>query len=654
MPADFTLSPRQRAALEAICDTFVPGGDGLPSATELGVPDAVIEAVAANPRPSERKQFAQLLGLWNTAGLTALGGGGLRRFSGLGQAERERVLLSWCDSRLGQRRAAFQALRKGALLTYYALPGPGGTPSPAWETIGYPGPLGPPADPPPRAFSPLAVDGDTTLDCDVVVVGSGAGGATAAAVLAQAGLDVIVVEAGGHYEDADFDGGEAEGFARLYFQGGATATHDQSVGLLAGQCLGGGTVVNYTASFRTPDDVRDEWAGHGVPAFANGGYGESLEAVSERIGVNEEHRAPSPRDEVTQRGLAELGWHAGFCPRNVRGCDDGRVCGHCHFGCQIGAKQSALKTWLADARDAGARMLVETAVERVIVERGAARGVEGRTSSGHQVVVRSRAVVAACGAIHTPALLRRSGLANAHIGRHLRLHPVTVVWGTFDQEIRPWHAQIIGMYSDEHRFLDGGYGVKYETAAIPPHILIGFAPWRGGRAHAELMSAFPHTAGIGVLLRDRDGGEVKVGRDGQPVCRYALSDYDAAHMRVGVEGAARILEAAGARRVFSSHSKWVAYDPGADGGRARFVADADAAGYGSGQIALVSFHLMGTARMGGAARTSAAGPEGETWDARGLVVCDGSAFPSATGVNPMVSIEAVAHMNARALAARLA
>ena len=205
--------------------------------------------------------------------------------------------------------------------------------NPAWDAMGYPGPVGPPADPPARALEPLTVTGDLDLDCDVVVVGSGAGGGTAAAVLAAAGLDVVVVEAGGYYDDADFDGDMHSGYSRLYLAGGGLATHDQSVSLLAGQCLGGGTVVNYTASFRTPDEVREEWAGLGVPAFSTEEFERSLDAVTKRIGVNREHQPPSGRDDVTQRGLAELGWHVAACPRNVRGCDDGRVCGQCGWGC---------------------------------------------------------------------------------------------------------------------------------------------------------------------------------------------------------------------------------------------------------------------------------------------------------------------------------
>jgi long-chain-alcohol oxidase len=168
------------------------------------------------------------------------------------------------------------------------------------------------------------------------------------------------------------------------------------------------------------------------------------------------------------------------------------------------------------------------------------------------------------------------------------------------------------------------------------------------------MGALRHAGGVGILLRDRDGGEVRVGRDGEPVVRYGLSDFDLGHMRIGVDGAAQILEAAGARRIFSSQSKWVSYDPGVKGDRAAFMSDVDSCGWGPGQTHMGSFHIMGTARMGGTPNTSACTPGGETWDVRGLYVCDASAFPTASGVNPMISIESIAHMNARGIAAALA
>jgi long-chain-alcohol oxidase len=167
------------------------------------------------------------------------------------------------------------------------------------------------------------------------------------------------------------------------------------------------------------------------------------------------------------------------------------------------------------------------------------------------------------------------------------------------------------------------------------------------------MTELPHLVAVGVLLRDRGSGEVRVDRRGRSAVRYRLSKYDVGHMRAGLEGAARLLEAAGSRQVFSSHARWVAYEPGRDGDLARFLADADACGYGPGRCVYASFHQMGSARMGDSQASSACDPEGTTWEARDLVVCDGSTFPTASGVNPMISIAATAHMNACALAARL-
>jgi choline dehydrogenase-like flavoprotein len=155
-----------------------------------------------------------------------------------------------------------------------------------------------------------------------------------------------------------------------------------------------------------------------------------------------------------------------------------------------------------------------------------------------------------------------------------------------------------------------------------------------------------------VLLRDHGLGDVRVGRDGEPVARYRLTDADVRHVRSGLDGAAQILEAAGARRIVSAHSRYVAYEPGG-GSRERFLADADRCGYDAGRCVFFSFHLMGSARMGSSPGASACNPEGETWEAANLVVADGSTFPTASGVNPMITIEAIAHMNASALAARL-
>jgi long-chain-alcohol oxidase len=645
------LTSRQQRALESICDTFAPRSADWPSACEVGIPAAIAKALDLNPRPGERAQFLELLDLWDSHLHSLLTVGRWAWFSSLPLETRIRVLLCWADSGFGRRRGAFQALRKAIGFLYVMLPRADGAPSAVWKKFGYPGPLGPQA-PKPRPLRPLVPVVDTELSSDICIVGSGAGGSVAAAVLAAAGKDVIVLEAGGYYDDCDFDGAELGGFQRLYLEGGFAATADQSVGLLAGECLGGGTVINYCTSFRTPDEVRDEWAAAGVPWFTSEEYTSNLDAVCARLSVNLDHNRVSAREQVFRRGLNKLGWHAAAMPRNVVGCEQGKVCGYCGYGCSLGAKQSSTKTWLADAQGAGARLLTETRALRVRIEAGAATGVDARSRNGSRVTIRSKAVVAACGAIHTPALLLRSGLCNENIGRHLHLHPVSNVCGVFREEIRPWEGTMQAIYSDEHRFLTGNYGVKYETTALQPVIAVAVLPWREPEHYRSLLGKLSHTMAIGVLLRDREGGRVTVDREGHPVAHYALSGFDRAHLRRGFIGAARILEAAGAGLIFSPHAKWCAYQPGRKDSLGSFTQTMDAAGWDSGRLALFSFHLMGSARLGGSVKSSATRPDGETWEAENLFVMDGCSFPSASGVNPMISIEAIARRNALALAAR--
>jgi choline dehydrogenase-like flavoprotein len=647
------LSAAQERALEAICDTFAPAEDGWPSAREMGVAAAIAAALPDPAVTGRSEPLLQLLNIWNSRLHSLFTVQRTAPFLALPVEARIRVLLSWADSALAQRRGAFQALRKAIGYLYVMLPGPGGAKSPVWSKFQYPGPLGVQR---PAAARPLRVttpDRDLALSADVCVIGSGAGGGTAAAVLAAAGKDVIVLEAGGYYDDADFDGAELAGFDRLYLEHGFAATADHSVGLLAGECVGGGTVVNYCTSFRTPDDVRSEWAAAGAPWFTSAEYTRSLDAVCARLHVNLDYNRVSAREVVLDRGLRALGWHVDAMPRNVVGCDQSKVCGYCGLGCAIGAKQSTAKTWLLDAQDSGARIFANTRATRVQIQARAVAGVEAQSKSGNRVTVRCKAVVVACGAIHTAALLLRSGLRNEHIGKHLHLHPVSNVCGVFDEEIRPWEGTMQAIYSDEQCHMTDNFGVKYETTALQPVIATAVLPWREPRQYRALLEKLPHTSAIGVLLRDRDSGYVTVDRTGAPVTHYGLSKFDRSHLRRGFVGAARILEAAGARLIYSPHAKFCGYQPGVRGSLETFTRDMDAAGWRSGQVALFSFHIMGTARLGASPSDSATNPEGESWEARNLCVMDGASFPSASGVNPMISIEAIAHRNAQVLAARL-
>jgi choline dehydrogenase-like flavoprotein len=635
-----------------MADTFI-GGMGH-AGSPIRVAASMADTFARLPSRADRRRLQLIVRILGSRAGSLVLTGRLTPFHRWPREDRISVMAAWSTSRLALRRQLFQVFKRLSLLAFLGDTEADGS-NPVWPEIGYPGPVTAPP-PTPKPIRTTLLDGDTTLTCDAVVVGSGAGGGVVAAELAAAGKDVIVLEEGGYYNEADFNQLELTMLRKLYYQGGFAATADGAVALIAGGCLGGGTVVNYTTSFRSPDWLREEWAQrHGLTAFAADEYTASLDAVYERLGVNVDHSHASQRERVLERGLQRLGWHVGYMPRNVKGCTQDARCGFCGYGCQLGAKQSTLKTYLMDAYRHRARIVVNCTVDRVLVENGQAVGVRATVrqpeTPAFTLIIRSRAVVAAAGALATPALLQRSGMRSAAIGRYLRLHPATAVSGIFDESIRPWEGTLQVVYSDEYTDLDGEhFGPKIESAPLHPALLALVTPWREPNHYRRLMQALPNLSLTGILLRDRGSGRVAA-KDGTSQVGYRLSGKDIVHMRKGIEAGVRVLEAAGAREIFTSQAAYVAYRPGQRGGIQAYMDEVDRRGYGPGQMGLVSFHQMGSCRMGLSPKTSVIGPDHQAHEVKGLFVADGSAFPSASGVNPMITIMAMAHRASRFIAA---
>ena len=632
-----SLSPAARNVLRSVAATLVPDG-----AADLD--EQVARKIASLPRAADRTELDLLLRLLDYRAVNLVLSGIPQPFTRMSPAQRERCLRGWATSRLPQRRKAFQALKRLTTVTHYTTPG-------AAHTIGYPGPLGPPPATP-KPIRPVAITADTTLSCDVVVIGSGAGGGVVAAELVAAGKDVVVLEKGGYRNEADFTHLEGDALETMYDAGGLLATSDLGLVVLQGATLGGGTVINYTTSFPTPEPVRRQWATeHNLPHFDSTEFTRSLDAVARRIGVNTDHAKPSARDQVLIRGLEQLGWHHGLLPRDVRGCPQDDACGYCGMGCRRGAKQSTLLTYLQDAADRGARIVVNCDVRRVVIDRGAAAGVEARVGT-FAVTVRARAVIVAAGSVHSPALLLRSGVALPALGRHLALHPATAVLADMEQDVRPWTGTVQAHYSDQFADLDSGYGFKFETAPVHPSLQALAAPWESAAGHRDRMAKLPRTALVGILLRDRFGGRVRVDRAGAAVVDYRLSRYDRVHLRRAIATGAEVLEAAGARDIWLPLARDVSYRPGAKEARQDWLRRVDAAGWGPNEILLVTFHQMASCRMGASARASVVDAEHRVWGIRALYVADASVFPSASGVNPMLTVMAIAHRAAGIIAGR--
>jgi len=560
--------------------------------------------------------------------------------------EAEVVLQRLVDSRVGALKRLGGALTSLAGLALYSHEGP------VWKRLGYPGPLGhAPAEA--KTLEPLEIDSDERLSCDVVVVGSGAGGACVAAGLAQAGLDVIVVEKGAYRNESDFHHKEGPSMREMYLYGATLTTTDLGVLILAGSTLGGGTVINYSTSFKTPPHVLAQWSDiSGIDAFASGEFEEHLDAAAERTGVNTDSSAAGKRDEVVEAGLKQLGWHVDMMPRAVRGCTQDEQCGYCGFGCRIGAKQSTMRAYLQDAFDAGARLIVGADVDRVTITDGRATGVVGSVGH-HRLTIDARAVISACGAIETPALLLRSKLGG-QVGHNLHLHPGTAAWGIFDEDIRIWEGTLQARYSNEFCHWDGGWGPMLETVPVHPGSWSMALSWRSAENHRTLMKHYSNVGFCAVLPRDTTSGRVKVGRDGRPRIAYRLAADDERRIAEGVARAARVVEAAGARKVYSLHKQGPSYVPGVPGAYENWVQETKKLGYGGGAATLASYHQMGSCRMGTDPSISAIDADNQSHEVRNLFVVDASAFPTASGVNPMLSIYGIARRAAVRIADRLA
>ncbi len=518
-PPTTTARDSQSPVLVAMADTFI-GGMGHPG-SPIRVAASMEETFRRLPSEADRRQLRFIVGVLRWA-----------------REQRVAVMSAWSTSRLAFRRQLFQVFKRLSLLAFLGDTEDDGT-NPVWPEIGYPGPVSaPPATPKPIRTTTL--DGDTTLSCDAVVIGSGAGGGVVAAELSAAGKDVIVLEEGGYYNEADFNQLELDMMRKLYYQGGFAATADGSIALIAGGCLGGGTVVNYTTSFRSPDWLREEWANrYGLTAFATDEYTASMDAVYERLGVNTGHGRVSARERVLERGMRQLGWHAAHMPRNVQGCTQDANCGFCGYGCQIGAKQSTLKTYLLDAYRRRARIVVNCKVDRVLIEDGRAVGVRATVRQPEMpaftLIVRSRAVVAAAGAIGTPAVLQRSGVRSPAVGRWLRLHPGVAVLGVFDETLRPWEGSLQAVYSDEWINLDGQYhGVKLESGPMHPAILAHAIPWQDPTQYRRLMRLLPNMSVLGkTTWRTFGAASRQPSRSWKPGARERSSRVRARTSRTG-------------------------------------------------------------------------------------------------------------------------
>ena len=487
---------------------------------------------------------------------------------------------------------------------------------------------------------------------DVCIIGSGCGGGATAKILAEAGRKVVVLEEGGYYTSADFDSTEATAYPMLYQQRAGLATDDLGVTVLQGRCIGGSSTVNWTTSLRTPDFVLAQWRNRfGITGLSKEELLPYFERVEKYLHVHDEpDELHNPNNRIILDGARKLGFRAQAHGRNTKDCIRAGACG---LGCPYDAKQSVNLTYIPDAVKAGAAVYADMRATNIEVS-GRLKTVTGailnqdRKDTPIGFTVEAPVVIVAGSAINSPVLLLQSRLANSsgEVGRNLTFHLTSAVLGLFDREIYPAGGIPQSAMCDEFLNKNGdGGGFWIEAVPVYPAIA-GLALPGFGSAHRALMRKFRMIGVSIVLVKEIDSsGRVTVNDHGRPKITYEPGERDTEYLREGLSVAARIHFAAGAKKVITLHASRTEFSSPDEIGRTLASAR-----WGVNELALFSAHPLGTCRMGTDPGSSVVDSHCQSHDVPGLFVIDGSVTPTSLGVNPQITILAIAEKSAEWIA----
>jgi choline dehydrogenase-like flavoprotein len=494
------------------------------------------------------------------------------------------------------------------------------------------------------------VEEDLEIECEVVVIGTGAGGAAAAYELARRGRAVLLLEEGDYHKRSSFRGRPAHAYQHLYRDQGITvALGNVGIPLWAGRAVGGSTVINSGTCYRAPERTFAYWRSrYGLGSeFSSAGLGPYYEAAESMLQVTPANMLHvGSIGPIIARGAERLRYTHGVLKRNAPDCDGQGVC--C-FGCPTGAKRSTDVSYVPEALKRGAQLVTAARVDSIDLVAGRARGVTatlGRSTDGRprpKLRVTADAVIVAGGALMTPLLLAKSGVKSRMLGKNLSIHPASKVLALFDEQLDQWKGIPQG-YTIDH-FAD--IGLMFEGGSLPFDVAALGVPWVG-RRYTEMMEQYPHMATFGFMIQDRSRGEVRRGPGGSPLVLYNMNATDVARMQHGLEVLCEVYQAAGAKRVLPLIAGVEEVNTKEDLERLR------ARRLRPGDFEVTAFHPLGTCRIGTDPNRSCLGPDHAAHGVAGLYVCDGSAIPSSLGVNPQMTIMAMALRAAEMLDARLA
>jgi len=484
-----------------------------------------------------------------------------------------------------------------------------------------------------------------SLSADVVIIGSGAGGGVSAEIFAAAGYQVLLIEEGPLKTARDFKMREKDAYPQLYQESAGRKTLDKAINILQGRSVGGSTTVNWTTSFRTPEQTLLHWKNNfGIEAHNQKSLTPWFETMGQRLNIEPWKVPANANNQTIANGAEKLGWSYSSIARNVKGCAN---LGYCGLGCPINAKQSMLTTTIPAALKAGAKLLYKARVERINYQRGRVTGCElvamddfGQPMPNRNISVVASLVILSGGAIGSPAVLLRSQVPDPHklIGKRTFLHPTVISAAVMPEAVNGYAGAPQSIYSDHFLWPDNDdMGFKIEAAPLHP-LLTSTVLTSFGQQHFDLMQQFPHIQGSIALLRDgfderSVGGEVILDDYGYPKLSYELNDYFWSSARKALLAMAELQFAAGAEQVLPLH---LYSQPYTDWGQAKSAIEE--LPMKSLKALVFSAHVMGGCAMGSDPKRSVVDEAGRFHHLKGLYIFDGSIFPTSIGANPQLSI----------------
>jgi choline dehydrogenase-like flavoprotein len=482
-----------------------------------------------------------------------------------------------------------------------------------------------------------------TETADVCVVGSGAAGAILAWELSDRGHSVVLLEKGGYHTRDMMTQKEDEMMPVLYKNGGFLFAIPAGIAIAQGTCIGGSTVINDAVCFRAPDTVLGWWQDqYKVEGVTPSDMDKYFSKVEKRINVSEvQPWELNKNNQVLQRGAAALGWEAG---PNMRNCKNCRQCGFCQMGCFYGTKQSMLETYIPDTQQFHAdlvKIYSDCGAEKVITSGGRATGIKavsrGKDGRTFDVDVKAKVVILSAGTIASSALLLQSGLdQGGRVGKGVALHPSPAMIGDFDDEIDGHKGIPMAYHCTEFSVLKTNQrGYMIESVFLAPFQFS--LPLPGvGYDYKELMARYTHYALLGTLLQDETVGSVSIGGPLGVTLNYQVSPGDSQKMMEGMQSCAKLLFAAGATKVITSHRKRTVLYSLDD---LHMIQDR---GVAPMDISIGSGHPQGGNPMGGDPTKSVVDSDSKFNGVDNLFVCDASVFPTSLGVNPQLTVMALA------------